>query len=129
MVFHDPASPASEYALQALQLGCQRFDVRRVDLRVSRPGEAELRDVAARLEGDAVDALVRRDGRYRALGLDLDGASTDDVVATLVAHPELLAAPILDDGTATMVGHLEQRVDAWAVTGHVAPARPVLRAA
>lgn len=121
-VFHNPASPASEHALQALQLGCQRFDVRRVDLAGSRPSEAELRDIADRLEGDSVDALVRPNAARR-LGLDLDGASTDEVVGVLAEHPELIATPILDDGTATMVGTAE-RSDAWAVTGHVVDARP-----
>lgn len=122
-VFHNPASPASEYAIQALQLGCQHFGVRRVDSPASRPSEAELRDIAARLQGDPVDALVRRGCTYDTLGLDLDGASTDDVVATLSAHPELIAAPILDDGSSTMVGTLD-RAHAWAVTGHVVDARP-----
>lgn len=122
-VFHDPASPASEYALQALQLGCRHVEVRRVDIAATRPSESEIRDIAARLQGDPVDALVRRGCTYRALGLDLDGASTDDVVATLSAHPQLIASPILDDGDATMVGS-HDRAHAWAVTGHVVDARP-----
>ncbi|MBJ7472924.1 MAG: hypothetical protein JHD16_16575 [Solirubrobacteraceae bacterium] len=123
-LLHDPDSATSEYALQALQLGCHRFDVRRTDLAGTTLTEPELRDVAARLTGDPVDALVRRDSRYRSLGLDLDGADTNTVVATLVEHPELLVAPILDDGTAAMIGRPRERSEAWAVTGHVVDARP-----
>ncbi|MDO9353686.1 MAG: ArsC/Spx/MgsR family protein [Solirubrobacteraceae bacterium] len=128
-VFHNPASPASEYAIQALQLGCQRFDVRRVDLAGSRPTEPELRDIVSRLRGDDAAALVRRGRLYAALELDLDGASDETVVATLVEHPALLATPILDDGVATMLGNPIERAEAWAVTGHVVDARPARRAA
>lgn len=123
-LFHDPDSPSSEWALQALQLGCHQIDVRRVDLAGSRPSESELRDLAQRLTGDDVDQLVRRNARYDALGLDLDGASVEETVAALVEHPELLTAPILDDGTATMIGRPRERSEAWAVTGHVVDARP-----
>ena len=128
-VFHDPSSPASEYALQALQLGCQRFDVRRTDLASSRPTTAELRDIASRLEGDRVDALVHRGVRYLSLGLDLDDASENTVIDVLTAHPELLSTPILDDGRKTMIGNPRERAEAWAVTGHVVEARPERRAA
>ncbi len=123
-VFHDPACPESEYALQALQLGCQRFEVRRVDLADARPSTADLRDIAGRLQGDEVDALVHRGARYDALGLDLDHASVNAVVDVLTAHPELLATPILDDGRHTMIGNPRERAEAWAVTGHVVDVRP-----
>lgn len=128
-LFHDPASPSSEWALEALQLGCHQFAVRRVDHAASRPSEPELRDLASRLTGDSVDALVKRNARYRELGLDLDDAPAEEVVQTLVAHPELLQAPILDDGTATMIGRPRERSEAWAITGHVVDARPARLAA
>ncbi len=128
-LFHNPDSPTSEYALQALQLGCQQFEVRRTDLAGTAPTEPELRDLASRLTGDDVDALVRRGTLYRELGLDLDGADAETVVAVLAKHPELLEAPILDDGTAVMVGRSLERTEAWAVTGHVVDARPARAAA
>lgn len=128
-LFHDPDSPSSEWALQALQLGCHQIDVRRVDLAGSRPSESELRDIAQRLTGDAVDQLVRRNHRYEELALDLDGASVEETVATLVEHPELLTSPILDDGSATMIGRPRERSEAWAITGHVVDARPARLAA
>lgn len=132
-LFHDPASPDSEFALEALQLGSHQFDVRRIDLATSAPDAAELRDLADRLVGDRVDALVRRGARYERLGLALDGASLETVLGTLAKHPELLHAPILDDGTDVMIGHPLDRAEAWAVTGHVVDAAEgssaVLRAA
>jgi arsenate reductase len=128
-LLHDPASPTSEYALQALQLGCQQFDVRRPTLEGNHLSAAELRDLAERLEGDPVDALVHRGEQYRQLGLHLEGADAATVVETLVEHPELLETPILDDGTAVMIGNPRERSEAWAVTGHVVDARPARLAA
>jgi arsenate reductase len=122
-LLHDPDSATSEYALQALHLGSQQFDVRHVTLSDSLD-EAELTELAERLVGDPVDALVHRGAHYRELGLDLDGADTATVVETLVTHPELLEAPILDDGTAAMIGSPRERSEAWAVCGHVVDARP-----
>ena len=127
-LLHDPSSPLSEYALQALHLGCQQFDVRHVTL-TARLDEADLRDIASRLVGDPVDALVHRGAHYRELALDLDGADTATVVETLVEHPELLESPILDDGTAAMIGNSRERSEAWAVCGHVVDARPAALAA
>jgi len=123
-LFHDPAVPASEYALEALQLGCQQFEVRRVDHTTSAPTESEWRDLADRLVGDDVDALVRRGARYDALGLELDGADLEAVLAVLAEHPELRTAPILDDGKVVMIGNRRERAEAWAVAGHVVDARP-----
>ncbi len=130
-LFHDPNSPESEYALEALQLGSHQFEVRRTDLASSAPTAEELRDLAARLVGDPVDALVRRGATYDRLGLSMDGADLQTTLATLAEHPELLHAPILDDGTDVMIGTRLERAEAWAITGHVedADSVSVLRAA
>lgn len=132
-LFHDPASPESEFALEALQMGCHQFDVRRIDLGSTAPSTDELRELAGRLVGDKVDALVRRGASYERLGIDVDGADLEQVLSTLAEHPELLQTPILDDGTDVMIGHPIERAEAWAIAGHVIDAREggvsVLRAA
>lgn len=130
-LFYSSATPASEYALEALHLGSCTFDVRRVDFPSHAPTALELRDLASRLVADPVDALVRRGATYDRLGLDLDGADLDTVIATLSEHPELLHAPILDDGTRVMIGSRLERAEAWAITGHAVDADSVsvLRAA
>lgn len=124
-LLHDPSCPVSTYALEALQLGGHHPEVRRIPMRSEALSRAELRDLAMRLIGDPVDALVRRDARYAALGLRLDGADTETVVDVLSDHPELLQRPILDDGTQTMIGRPPERAEAWAITGHVIDTKPV----
>lgn len=118
-LLHNPHCSTSVHALDALQAAGHEVQVRKYLLVKERLGEDELRDLAARLTGDPVDALVRRDAQYKALGLQLDGADADTVVATLTEHPKLLQRPILDDGTRAMIGRPRSRAAAWARAGRV----------
>ena len=78
-----------------------------------------IRTGAERLQGDPPDALIRRDKKYQELGLQADGLSIDAVVAILLEHPSLLQRPILDDGTAAMIGRPRSRAADWAAAGRV----------
>jgi arsenate reductase len=119
-LLHNPHCPTSVHALDALEAAGHDVTVRKYLLVAERLDEDELRSLAERLEGDPVDALIRRDKQYKELGLDADGWDIDQVVATLVAHPSLLQRPILDDGTAAMIGRPRSRAADWAAAGRVA---------
>src|SRR4051812_47567167 len=119
-LLHNPHCSTSVHALDALEQAGLEVTVRRYLLLAERLGEAELRSLAERLQGDPPDALIRRDKKYAELGLHADGASIDEVVAVLVEHPALLQRPILDDGTAAMIGRPRSRAAAWAAAGRVA---------
>ena len=121
-LLHNPHCSTSVHALDALQEAGHDVQVRKYLLVKERLSEDELRDLAGRLQGDPVDALVRRDAKYKALELDLDGADLETVVATLVEHPALLQRPILDDGSAAMIGRPRPRAAAWAAAGKVVEA-------
>ncbi|WCB93536.1 Arsenate reductase [Baekduia alba] len=119
-LLHNPHCPTSVHALDALEAAGHDVTVRKYLLVAERLDEAELRSLAERLQGDPVDALIRRDKKYKDLGLDADGWSVDQVVATLVEHPSLLQRPILDDGTSAMIGRPRTRAADWAAAGRVA---------
>lgn len=121
-LLHNPNCSTSVHALDALEGAGHEVQVRKYLLVKERLSEDELRSLAGRLQGDPVDALVRRDANYKKLGLSLDGADLETVVATLLAHPALLQRPILDDGTAAMIGRPRQRASAWAAAGRVVEA-------
>ncbi|MBO9533097.1 MAG: hypothetical protein J7513_09015 [Solirubrobacteraceae bacterium] len=121
-LLHNPNCSTSVHALEALEGAGHEVAVRKYLLVANRLNEGELRDLASRLQGDPVDALVRRDANYKKLRLSLDGADLETVVATLVAHPALLQRPILDDGTAAMIGRPRSRGAAWAAAGNVVDA-------
>lgn len=122
-LLHNPHCSTSVHALDALEAAGHEVEVRKYLLVKERLSEDELRELAGRLQGDPVDALVRRDANYKKLGLELDGADVDTVVATLVEHPALLQRPILDDGTAAMIGRPRARAAAWAEAGKVVDAQ------
>ena len=121
-LIHNPNCSASVVALDSLVDAGHEVAVRKYLLVAERLDASELRSVAERLQGDPVDALIRRDKKYKDLGLDADGWSVDQVVDTLVAHPSLLQRPILDDGTAAMIGRPRSRAAAWAAAGRVVEA-------
>jgi arsenate reductase len=118
-LLHNPHCPTSVHALDALQEAGHEVQIRKYLLVAERLDEAELRSLAERLQGDPVDALIRRDKKYKDLGLEADGWDVDQVVATLLAHPSLLQRPILDDGTAAMIGRPRSRPADWAAAGRV----------
>jgi arsenate reductase len=116
-LLHNPHCSTSVVALEALTEAGHDVTVRKYLLVAERPNEAELRSLAERLQGDPVDALIRRDKRYRDLGLSADGMGIDEVVAILLEHPALLQRPILDDGVNVVIGRPRERHQAWAKTG------------
>jgi arsenate reductase (glutaredoxin) len=119
-LLHNPNCSTSVHALDALEGAGHEVTVRRYLLVAERLNADELRSLAERLQGDPVDALIRRDKKYKDLGLEADGWSIDQVVETLVQHPSLLQRPILDDGTAAMIGRPRSRAADWAAAGRVA---------
>ena len=118
-LLHNPHCPTSVHALEALEEAGHEVTIRKYLLVAERLDEAELRSLAERLQGDPVDALIRRDKKYKDLDLEADGWDIDQVVATLLEHPSLLQRPILDDGTATMIGRPRSRPADWAAAGKV----------
>jgi arsenate reductase (glutaredoxin) len=118
-LLHNPHCSTSVHALDALEAAGRDVSVRKYLLVKERLTADELRSLAQRLQGDPPDALIRRDKQYERLGLDADGLGVDEVVAILVEHPALLQRPILDDGTAAMIGRPRSRAAAWAEAGRV----------
>jgi arsenate reductase len=116
-LLHNPNCSTSVHALDALEGAGHDVAVRKYLLVAERLDADELRSLAERLQGDPVDALVRRDKKYKDLGLQADGLGIDAVVDILVQHPSLLQRPILDDGEAAMIGRPRSRAAAWAAAG------------
>jgi arsenate reductase len=118
-LLHNPHCSTSVHALDTLVGAGHDVAVRKYLLVAERLDAAELRSLAERLEGDPPDALIRRDRELERLGLQVDGLGIDEVVAILTEHPKLLQRPILDDGTAAMIGRPRSRAAAWADAGRV----------
>jgi arsenate reductase len=118
-LLHNPNCSTSTHALDALEGAGHEVTVRKYLLVAERLNEDELRSLAQRLVGDPPDALIRRDKQYATLELEADGWDIEQVVATLLKYPALLQRPILDDGTAAMIGRPRTRAAEWASAGRV----------
>ena len=118
-LLHNPHCPTSVHALDALEEAGHAVTVRKYLLKAERLSEPEVRSLAERIQGDPPDALIRRDKKYKELGLEAVGIEIDEVVAILLDYPALLQRPILDDGTAVMVGRPRARAAEWAAAGRV----------
>jgi arsenate reductase len=76
-----------------------------------RPDRATLRGLVSRLE-DPVEDLVRKDSRFKKLGLNPSDyvGNADAVVNVLEAHPALLQRPVLVRGKRAIIGRPRERV-------------------
>ncbi|MDF1489663.1 ArsC/Spx/MgsR family protein [Tessaracoccus caeni] len=105
-ILHNPRCSTSRAALQAVEESGRSFEVIPY-LKEPRTDE-QLRELIGILDTDPTE-LVRRDATFVKLGLfDEDVTTADQVVATLVAHPELLQRPIVirhdADGDRAIIG-------------------------
>lgn len=81
-----------------------------VDYRKHPLDRDELVVLLGELDDDPA-ALVRKDGRFRDLGLDAADYTTPDAVATLLAeHPELMERPVFRTGGRAVIGRPPERV-------------------
>lgn len=107
-IYHNPRCSKSRQALDELAgAGVEPTVVQYLREPLDRAGLVRL---LAILE-DAPGALVRRDPRFKELGLvgsDLETA--EQVVDALAAHPELMERPVLVKGDRAIIGRPTERI-------------------
>ena len=76
-----------------------------------RPDRTTLRGLVSRLE-DTVEDLVRKDSRFKKLGLNPSDyvGNADAAIDVLEAHPALLQRPVLVKGKRAIIGRPRERV-------------------
>ncbi|HEX6417056.1 MAG TPA: ArsC/Spx/MgsR family protein [Acidimicrobiales bacterium] len=107
-LLHNPNCSTSRHALDAVRdTGADAEVVQYLRTPLDR---AALLDLMAKLEDPPAD-LVRKDGHFKALGLDADDYTTPDAVADLlVEHPRLMQRPVLVRGDRAIIGRPKDRV-------------------
>ena len=80
-------------------------------LYIKNPPDADtLRAIIDKLEDPATD-LVRRDSKFKQLGLaDDDVATVDQIVDVLVKHKQLLQRPVVVTADTAIIGRPKERV-------------------
>lgn len=81
------------------------------------PDRATLEAIVAGLE-DPVDDLVRKDAKFKELGLDNDDYVDNPaaVVDLLLEHPRLMQRPVIVKDGAAIIGRPKDRIEPF-VTG------------
>jgi arsenate reductase len=107
-IYHNPRCSKSRGALELLERRGVAPKV--VEYLETPPGRRDLERLLALLPGPPA-ALVRRDDRFRELGLaDADCASPAAVVELLLRHPELMQRPVVVRGERAVIARPSQKL-------------------
>ena len=107
-VYHNPSCGKSRGALDILRERDVACDV--VEYLQAPPDRATYERFLSLLGGPPSD-LVRKDKRFKELGLDpADYVTREQVVAVLLAHPELMERPVVIRGTRAVIARPSERV-------------------
>jgi arsenate reductase len=107
-VYHNPSCGKSRGALDILRERGVDHDV--VEYLKTPPDRATLAGFLERLGGPPAE-LVRKDKRFKELGLDERAYTTrDEVVTLLLAHPELMERPVVIRGRRAVIARPSERV-------------------
>jgi arsenate reductase len=107
-IYHNPACGKSRGALAILQERGVAHDV--VEYLHAPPDRATLATILDLLPGPPAD-LVRKDKRFKELGLDAAWYQTrDEVIALLLEHPELMERPVVIRGGRAVIARPSEKV-------------------
>lgn len=107
-VYHNPACGKSRGALEILAERKIACDV--VEYLKTPPDRATLEHILDLLPGEPAE-LVRKDKRFKELGLDAaDYTTRAQVVALLLEHPELMERPVVIRGGRAVIARPSEKV-------------------
>ena len=107
-MFHNPSCSKSRGALQILADEGIETDV--VEYLKAPPDRATLERIVDAIPNPPAD-LVRKDKRFKELGLDAgDYTTRDAVVALLLDHPELMERPVVFRGDRAVIARPSELV-------------------
>jgi arsenate reductase len=107
-IYHNPGCSKSRGALEILrEHGIEPEIIDYLDAPLDRAALERCIELLA----EPASELVRRDKRFRELGLDEAGyQSAADVIEVLLAHPELMQRPIVIRGSRAVIARPSDRV-------------------
>jgi len=108
LVFHNPSCSKSRGALQILADEGIETDI--VEYLKAPPDRATLERIVDTIPNPPAE-LVRKDKRFKELGLDAaDYTERDAVVALLLEHPELMERPVVFHGDRAVIARPSELV-------------------
>jgi len=108
VVYHNPVCSKSRGALEIL--GERGVDAEVIEYLKAHPTRDDLERIVDAIS-DEPAALVRKDKRFKELELDAaDYQSSEEVVALLLEHPELMERPVVFLGDRALICRPSERV-------------------
>lgn len=116
-IYHNPNCSTSRFAVESADEAGVDYGLIKYMLKSQRPDRAQLEDLLDKLEDPPTD-LVRRDAKFKKLGLSEDDVATrEGVLDVLTEHPELLQRPVLVRGDRAIIGRPKDRVAEFLAQG------------
>jgi arsenate reductase len=107
-LYHNPGCSKSRGTKEFLEAAGADLEV--VEYLRTPLSRAEILRLLTRL-AEPPEALVRKDDRFAALGLDAaDFVTAESVADLLVQHPELMQRPVVVRGTRALIARPPERV-------------------
>jgi arsenate reductase len=107
-IYHNPVCSKSRGALDLLRERGVGHDV--IEYLQAPPDRATLARILDLLPGAPAE-LVRKDKRFRELGLnERDYVTREQVIALLLAHPELMERPVVIRGKRAVIARPSEKV-------------------
>ena len=107
-IYHNPVCSKSRGAIDILRERGAEHQV--IEYLKTPPDRATLQRILDLLGGPPAD-LVRKDTRFRELGLDPRAYATkEQVIALLLEHPELMERPVVIRGGRAVIARPSERV-------------------
>jgi arsenate reductase len=87
-------------------------DYEKINYIITPIGEAKLRELISKMRIAPIELLRTGEPTFRALGVNARDLSDEEIIALLVAHPELLQRPIVERGARAVLGRPTENIRA-----------------
>ncbi|HEY9040696.1 MAG TPA: arsenate reductase (glutaredoxin) [Rheinheimera sp.] len=101
-IYHNPRCSKSRETLELLQARAQQVDV--IEYLKTPPTALELKQLLQWLNISARQLLRTKEDEYKALGLDDNSLTEQQLIDAMVAHPKLIERPIVVNGNKAAIG-------------------------
>ncbi|GAA0563090.1 MAG: arsenate reductase (glutaredoxin) [Alteromonadaceae bacterium] len=101
-IYHNPRCSKSRETLELLKEKGQQVDV--VEYLKTPPTALELKQLLQWLNISARQLLRTKEDEYKALGLDNETLSEQQLIDAMAAHPKLIERPIVVNGNKAAIG-------------------------
>jgi arsenate reductase (glutaredoxin) len=87
-------------------------DYEKINYIITPIGEAKLRELIGKMGIAPIELLRTGEPAFRELGVNARDLSDEEIIALLVAHPELLQRPIVERGARAVLGRPTETIRA-----------------